>query len=48
MKGGEDLRLDERVEQLFEVMNAVMATSANCRRARLATKTYKVSLNTFC
>lgn len=42
MKGGEDLRVDQRVEQLFEVMNAVMATSASCRRARLSNKTYKV------
>lgn len=42
MKGGEDLRVDQRVEQLFEVMNAVMGTSASCRRARLSNKTYKV------
>eukprot|EP00903_Cladosiphon_okamuranus_P011333 g10683.t1 len=42
VKGGEDLRVDQRVEQLFEVMNAVMATSASCRRAGLSSKTYKV------
>ncbi|CAM9754681.1 unnamed protein product [Ectocarpus sp. 6 AP-2014] len=42
VKGGEDLRVDQRVEQLFEVMNAVMATSASCRRARLSNTTYKV------
>lgn len=42
VKGGEDLRVDERVEQLFEVMNAVMYKSAACRRARLSNKTYKV------
>lgn len=42
VKGGEDLRVDQRVEQLFEVMNVVMATSASCRRARLSNKTYKV------
>lgn len=47
VKGGEDLRLDERVEQLFEVMNAVMARSAACRRSRLANKTYKVQLRFF-
>lgn len=35
--------MDQRVEQLFEVMNAIMSTSASCRRARLANKTYKVS-----
>lgn len=44
VKGGEDLRVDQRVEQLFEVMNAVMATSASCRRATLSNKTYKVGL----
>lgn len=43
VKGGEDLRVDERVEQLFEVMNAVMSSSASCRRAKLSNKTYKVS-----
>lgn len=37
--------MDQRVEQLFEVMNAIMATSASCRRARLANKTYKVRKN---
>ncbi|CAM9163788.1 unnamed protein product, partial [Hapterophycus canaliculatus] len=42
VKGGEDLRVDQRVEQLFEVMNAVMAKSASCSRARLRNKTYKV------
>lgn len=42
VKGGEDLRVDQRVEQLFEVMNAVMGTSASCRRAGLTNKTYKV------
>lgn len=42
VKGGEDLRLDERVEQLFEAMNAVMSRSPACRRARLALKTFKV------
>eukprot|EP00752_Nemacystus_decipiens_P003549 g3275.t1 len=42
VKGGEDLRVDQRVEQLFEVMNAVIETSASCRRARLSNKTYKV------
>lgn len=36
------MRVDQRVEQLFEVMNAVMATSASCRRARLSNTTYKV------
>lgn len=42
VKGGEDLRVDERVEQLLEVMNAVMSKSAACRRSRLRNKTYKV------
>ncbi|KAG5192986.1 kinase-like domain-containing protein [Tribonema minus] len=42
VKGGEDLRLDERIEQLFEIMNAAFRADAACARARLAVKTYQV------
>lgn len=42
VKGGEDLRLDQRVQQLFSVMNEIFVnTAATCKR-RLAIKTYQV------
>lgn len=42
VKGGEDLRLDQRVQQLFSVMNEIFVhTPATCKR-RLAIKTYQV------
>ena len=40
--------MDERVEQLFEVMNAVMAASPGCRRARLTNKTYQARAFEIC
>jgi DNA-dependent protein kinase catalytic subunit len=42
VKGGEDLRLDQRIEQLFDVMNQVLSSDARCRDRNLRTKTYKV------
>ncbi|CAM9285642.1 unnamed protein product [Discosporangium mesarthrocarpum] len=43
VKGGEDLRLDERVEQVFDVMNSILSRSASCARSRLFNRTYKAS-----
>ncbi|TMW63293.1 hypothetical protein Poli38472_002234 [Pythium oligandrum] len=42
VKGGEDLRLDQRIEQLFDVMNQILASHPRCRDRHLNTKTYKV------
>ncbi|OQR92335.1 DNA-dependent protein kinase catalytic subunit [Achlya hypogyna] len=43
VKGGEDLRLDQRIEQLFEVINTALRSHASCRRRRdLVIRTYKV------
>ncbi|CAM9696819.1 unnamed protein product, partial [Phaeothamnion confervicola] len=42
LKGGEDLRLDERVQQLFGCMNAAFAADAACQQARLSLRTYEV------
>lgn len=42
VKGGEDVRGDERVEQLFEAMNTVLAHDPSCRQARLCCRVYKV------
>lgn len=42
VKGGEDLRLDQRIEQLFDVMNQILHADPRCRDRNLVTKTYKV------
>lgn len=42
VKGGEDLRLDQRIEQLFDVMNQILHTDPRCRDRTLVTRTYKV------
>ncbi|KAF0682626.1 Aste57867_25263 [Aphanomyces stellatus] len=40
--GGEDLRLDQRIEQLFDVMNSILQQNAHCTQRHLMTRTYKV------
>lgn len=42
VKGGEDLRQDQRIEQLFEVMNTVLSQDAACSQRKLLLKTYQV------
>eukprot|EP00455_Lapot_gusevi_P005433 TRINITY_DN12319_c0_g1_i7.p1 TRINITY_DN12319_c0_g1~~TRINITY_DN12319_c0_g1_i7.p1 ORF type:complete len:437 (+),score=120.35 TRINITY_DN12319_c0_g1_i7:208-1518(+) len=42
IKGGEDLRLDQRIEQLFAVMNEILARDAMCGRRGLKLVTYEV------
>ncbi|KAL8588517.1 hypothetical protein ACOMHN_043866 [Nucella lapillus] len=42
VKGGEDLRQDQRIEQLFTIMNRVMDKDAACRARNLQLKTYQV------
>ncbi|GLD93032.1 hypothetical protein PINS_up001624 [Pythium insidiosum] len=42
VKGGEDLRLDQRIEQLFDVMNQILAGDPGCRGRDLRLKTYRV------
>ncbi|XP_066926586.1 DNA-dependent protein kinase catalytic subunit-like [Clytia hemisphaerica] len=42
VKGGEDLRQDQRIEQVFELMNTVFGNDAGCRNHRMLLKTYKV------
>ena len=42
VKGGEDLRLDQRIEQLFGIMNQILREDpASCQRG-LRLRTYKV------
>ncbi|KAG2951098.1 hypothetical protein PC129_g2200 [Phytophthora cactorum] len=42
VKGGEDLRLDQRIEQLFGVMNQILDADPRCRDQRLSLTTYDV------
>lgn len=42
VKGGEDLRLDQRIEQLFGLMNDVMADDPACSQRGLRLRTYQV------
>uniref|UniRef100_A0A6B2L2W0 non-specific serine/threonine protein kinase n=1 Tax=Arcella intermedia TaxID=1963864 RepID=A0A6B2L2W0_9EUKA len=42
VKGGEDLRLDQRVEQLFFVMNKIFYSDPKASKRKLAIHTYKV------
>ncbi|KAI9920681.1 hypothetical protein PsorP6_002231 [Peronosclerospora sorghi] len=42
VKGGEDLRLDQRIELLFRVMNQIFDADPLCRDRRLSLTTYDV------
>ena len=42
VKGGEDLRQDQRVEELFGIMNDVFLQDATCRRRKFSVRTYQV------
>ncbi|KAK6170524.1 hypothetical protein SNE40_018898 [Patella caerulea] len=42
VKGGEDLRQDARIEQLFVIMNKVFSKDPACRHRKLKLKTYQV------
>ncbi|KAJ3178568.1 hypothetical protein HDU85_005175 [Gaertneriomyces sp. JEL0708] len=42
VKGGEDLRLDQRIQQLFSVMNDAMRNDPYCSRNQLKVRTYNV------
>ncbi|XP_061454380.1 DNA-dependent protein kinase catalytic subunit isoform X2 [Rhineura floridana] len=42
VKGGEDLRQDQRIEQLFDVMNTVLSRDAACSQRNMQLKTYQV------
>ncbi|KAG0205959.1 hypothetical protein BGX33_007637 [Mortierella sp. NVP41] len=42
VKGGEDLRLDQRVQQLFSLMNDLMQKDPQCSQQNMSVGTYKV------
>lgn len=42
IKGGEDLRLDQRIQQLFSVMNRIFQDVPVCEQRNLNIKTFKI------
>lgn len=42
VKGGEDLRQDQRIEQLFSIMNIVLSNDTACVQRGLQLHTYQV------
>jgi phosphatidylinositol kinase/protein kinase (PI-3 family) len=42
VKGGEDVRQDERIQQAFRCMNNILAADVQCAQRRLAIATYNV------
>ncbi|GJJ77035.1 DNA-dependent protein kinase catalytic subunit [Entomortierella parvispora] len=42
VKGGEDLRLDQRIQQLFSLMNDIMRKDPQCSRQDISIGTYSV------
>ncbi|KAL4648766.1 DNA-dependent protein kinase catalytic subunit isoform X1 [Arapaima gigas] len=42
VKGGEDLRQDQRIEQLFGIMNTILRSDATCCQKNMMLCTYKV------
>ncbi|KAM4028882.1 DNA-dependent protein kinase catalytic subunit [Anomaloglossus baeobatrachus] len=42
VKGGEDLRQDQRIEQLFDIMNIILSEDAACKQRYMQLKTYQV------
>ncbi|KAG0369575.1 hypothetical protein BGZ54_009551 [Gamsiella multidivaricata] len=42
VKGGEDLRLDQRIQQLFSLMNDIMRKDPQCSQQNISIGTYKV------
>lgn len=44
VKGGEDLRQDHRIQQVFSLMNQIYDADPVCRQRKLRLVTYKVHL----
>ena len=42
VKGGEDMRLDQRIEQLFSVMNTIFIKDKSCLERELRINTFEV------
>lgn len=49
VKYGEDLRQDERIQQMLSLMSEQLAADKNCRQQNLSLQTYKViPINSYC
>ena len=42
IKGCEDLRLDQRIEEIFKVMNGILQKDASCALKKISLKTFAV------
>jgi DNA-dependent protein kinase catalytic subunit len=42
VKGGEDVRLDQRVEELFNIINKVLRNDSECAKKKLEIKRFEV------
>lgn len=42
VKGGEDIRLDQRIQQLFILMNQIFKNDPDCMRLEIGLKTFNV------
>ena len=42
VKGGEDLRLDQRIQEVFKVMNEILIKNSNCAKKKLKLNTFVV------
>lgn len=43
VKAGEDVRLDQRVEELFEIMNRILKSDSECSKKQLEIKRFEVT-----
>ena len=42
IKGGEDLRLDQRIQQIFHLVNNIFKEDSNCQSRNLNLKTFGI------
>ena len=42
IKGCEDMRLDQRIEEIFKVMNGILTKDASCARKKISLNTFEV------
>lgn len=42
VKGGEDVRLDQRIEEMFNIMNKIFKNNPECLKKKLEIKRFEV------
>lgn len=42
VKGGEDVRLDQRIEEMFNIMNKILKNDTECAKKKLEIKRFEV------